>query len=98
VCGVFVAVFAFPTITIGAVHSRLGLHEALKGFEEQRKVLAALVTNLQVLLDEVIGFFDWPSLEGQLGEAAEFPQALVASQLSIPRAADGLQKGADLVD
>ena len=78
--------------------SRLGLHEAFKGFQQQRKLLAALATNLQVLLDEVIGFFDWPPLEGQLGEAAQFPQALVAGQLSIPRAADGLQKGADLVE
>jgi hypothetical protein len=86
------------SIASGPVHSRLGLHEAFKGFEEQRKVLAALVTNLQVLLDEVIGFFDWPPLKGQFGEAAQFPQALVAGQLSIPRAADGLQKRADLVD
>jgi hypothetical protein len=85
-------------ITIGALDSRLGLYEAFKGFKEQREFLAALVTNLQVLLDEVIGFFDWPPLEGKLGEAAQFPQALVAGQLSIPRAADGLQKGADLVD
>jgi hypothetical protein len=86
------------TIASGAVSSLPRLDEALERFEEQRKLLTTLATNLQVLLDEVIGFFDWPPLEGQLGEATQFPQALVAGQLSIPRAADGLQKGADLVD
>jgi hypothetical protein len=89
---------AFLTITIGAFDSRLGPQEPFKGYEEQCKLLAALVTNLQVLLDEVIGFFDRQPLEGQLSEAAQFPQALVAGQLSIPRAADSLQKGTDLVD
>ncbi len=79
------------------VHSRLGLNEAFKGFEEQRKLLAALAANLQVLLDEVICFFDRPPRKGQLGETSQFPQALVAGQLLIPRAADGLQQGADLV-
>ncbi len=81
----------------GAVHSRLGLNKAFKGFEEQRKILAALAANLQVLLDEVICFFDRPPRKGQLGETSQFPQALVAGQLLIPRAADGLQQGADLV-
>ena len=81
----------------GAVHSRLGLLETFKGFEEQSKLLTALPANLQVLLDEVICFFDRPPLEGQLGETAQFPQALVAGQLLIPRAADGLKQGADLV-
>jgi hypothetical protein len=89
--------FFSVTIASGAVDSRLGLHEAFKGFEEQRKLLAALAANLQVLLDEVIRFFDWPPLEDQLGETAHFPQALVAGQLLIPRAADGLKQGADLV-
>jgi hypothetical protein len=41
-------------------------------------------------------FFERTPLEGQLGETAHFSQALVAGQLSIPRAAEGLQKGADL--
>jgi hypothetical protein len=72
-------------------------HEAFKRLEEQLKLLAALTANLQVLLGKVIRFFDRPPLEGQFGETAQFPQALVASQLLIPRVADGLQKGADLV-
>jgi hypothetical protein len=84
------SVCAPDDITIGAVHSKLGLNETFEGSEEQRKFLAALATNLQVLLDEVIGFVDWPPLEGQLGEAAQFPQALVARQLVIPRAANVL--------
>jgi hypothetical protein len=85
------------TIPSGPVNSRAGLLEAFKGLEEQRKLLLALAANLQVLLDEVIRFFDRPPRESQLGETAQFPQALVARQLLIPRAADGLQQGADLV-
>jgi hypothetical protein len=85
-------------LTIGAFDSRLGPQQRFKGYEEQCKVLAALVTYLQVVLHEVIGFVDWPPLEGQLGEAAQFHQAFVAGQLSIPRAADSFQKGTDLVD
>jgi hypothetical protein len=84
------------TIANRVVDSLLRFQEAFKGFEEQRKLLAALTANLQVLLDEVIRFFDRTPLEGQLGETAHFSQALVAGQLLIPRAAEGLQKGTDL--
>jgi hypothetical protein len=76
--------------------SLLRLQEAFKGFEEQRKLLFALAANLQVLLDEVIRFFDRTPLEGQLGETAHYSETLVAGQLLIPRAVEGLQKGADL--
>jgi hypothetical protein len=85
-------------LTIKAFDSRLGRQQPFKGYEEQRKVLAAFVAYLHVLLHEVIGFVDRPPLEGQLGEAAQFHQAFVAGQLSVPRAADSLQKGTDLVD
>ena len=87
---------AFVTIANRVVDSLLRFQEAFKGFEEQRKLLAALTANLQVLLDEVIRFFDRTPLESQLGETAHFSQALVAGQLLIPRAAEGLQKGTDL--
>ena len=87
----------FLTIARGAGKSLLRLHETFKGLEEQRKLLAALAANLQVLLDEVIRVFDRPPREGQLGETAHFPEALVAVQLVISREAHGLQKVADLV-
>ena len=45
-----------------------------------------------MVLDKVIRFFDRQPREGPLGENAHFPQAFVAGQLMISRAADGLQK------
>ena len=75
----------------------MGVPKAFKGFEQQRKLLAALAANLQVMRDEVIGFFDRSALERQLGETAQFRQALVAGQLLIPRADDGEQQSVDLV-
>jgi hypothetical protein len=85
------------TIASGAGKSLLRLHEDLKGVEEQHELLAALVANQQVLLEEVERVFGRPPLEGQLGKSTHFSQALVAVQLVIPRPADGLQEGADLV-
>jgi hypothetical protein len=45
--------------------------EAFERFEEQRKLLVALATDLQVVAEEVVRFFGWPPLQGPRSETAQ---------------------------